>query len=241
MVCLWEGGCTVKRKQTGTIHISDKHSVKYSTKPFVFLVHLFFQYCKIKLKLKVLRIPFKAQKCVFQLLFRGPFVCMRIFCVLTKPELVHVCVSRSEDVFGSSQPGLLARPPACLPGSQAERRLMKALAGLCNKEQIIMSGHCPPPPTPPGQTLLLPPAYKSLISNYQRQREGAVYSQIAKKLKSGIALRKEINKQVRESARERRPELLIPALNHTHLSHWSFGMRRGEATPLNPSVPPPSV
>lgn len=33
----------------------------------------------------------------------------------------------------------------CCMGSQAERRLMKALAGCSNKEQIIISGHCPPP------------------------------------------------------------------------------------------------
>lgn len=50
-------------------------------------------------------------------------------------------------------------------GSQAERRLMKALAGCSNKEQIIISGHCPPPnslqqpPTPH----LLPPLLKMLI------------------------------------------------------------------------------
>lgn len=37
----------------------------------------------------------------------------------------------------------------CCMGSQAERQLMKALAGCSNKEQIIISGHCPPPSSLP--------------------------------------------------------------------------------------------
>lgn len=57
------------------------------------------------------------------------------------PQLVY-SVLRSECVsLAACSVGYWS---VCFMGSQAERRLMKALVGCSNKEQIIISSYCPP-------------------------------------------------------------------------------------------------
>lgn len=56
----------------------------------------------------------------------------------------------------------------CYMVSRAERRRMKALAGCSNKEQIIISGYCPPPNSLPPQTPLHSPAQAENVNRPYR-------------------------------------------------------------------------
>lgn len=87
-------------------------------------------------------------------------------------------------------------------GSPAERRLMKALAGCSNKEQIIISGHCPSPNSlqhpPPLLPHLLTPRLKMLICAIAGRPRKAEYTSRFKREPM-----KKINKAADEGSAEK--------------------------------------
>lgn len=95
-------------------------------------------------------------------------MCIQYLCVCSVCVPVMMCLAARSTV----------RCSGCFMGSQAERRLMKALVGCSNKEQIIIRSHCPPPNSlqqhPPLQPVLAPLLKRLIGTIARRMRKGGV-------------------------------------------------------------------
>lgn len=138
-------------------------------------------------------------------------------------------------------------------GSRPERRLMKALAGCSNKEQIIISSHCPQPDSPQQPpSFLTHPSAKMLIGTINDMMRKGLLGLLRRTLIDlqvkfiSIIIIKEWTEHIKDIKTE--GKLNVASNNscycfQTYLSCMSFGMQRVDTSPSQHphNLSPPSI